>query len=142
MDLAQQYVPLAEQDPALWDSQMIDEAEALLLRTSALGFIGCYHIEGALQSALVYRPHTQVTPTGQRWCSYTTRCWRVAAGLLVDKIIGYLAMSREPHIRFAKHVLNHLLECSQPHAFARALGMLTGRIDSARYIFVHVVEMA
>ena len=29
------YVPLADQDPALWDSQMIDEAEAILLRAGA-----------------------------------------------------------------------------------------------------------
>ena len=49
------YVPLAEQDPALWDSQMIDEAEAILLRASALGSIGRYQLEGALQSAHVYR---------------------------------------------------------------------------------------
>jgi len=49
------YVPLAEQDPALWDSQMIDEAEALLRRASTLGSIGRYQLEGALQSAHVYR---------------------------------------------------------------------------------------
>jgi predicted RNA polymerase sigma factor len=52
------YVPLADQDPALWDSQMIDEAEALLRRASALGAIGRYQIEGALQSAHVYRCRT------------------------------------------------------------------------------------
>src|SRR5258706_3784932 len=50
-----EYVPLAEQDPALWDSQMIDEAEALLWRASTLGSIGRYQLEGALQSAHVYR---------------------------------------------------------------------------------------
>jgi len=53
-----EYVPLAEQDPALWDSQMIDEAEALLLRASALGAIGRYQLEGALQSAHVFRCRT------------------------------------------------------------------------------------
>src|SRR6266849_5085088 len=52
------YVPLAEQDPALWDSQMIDEAEALLRRASVLGSIGRYQLEGALQSAHVYRSRT------------------------------------------------------------------------------------
>jgi RNA polymerase sigma-70 factor, ECF subfamily len=52
------YVPLAEQDPTLWDSQMIDEAEALLLRASALGPIGRYQLEGALQSAHVHRRRT------------------------------------------------------------------------------------
>ncbi len=53
-----EYVPLAEQDPALWDSQMIDEAEVLLLRAGALGSIGRYQLEGALQSAHVYRRRT------------------------------------------------------------------------------------
>jgi RNA polymerase sigma-70 factor (ECF subfamily) len=52
------YVPLAEQDPALWDSQMIGVAEALLRRASALGSIGRYQLEGALQSAHVYRRRT------------------------------------------------------------------------------------
>ena len=53
-----EYVPLAAQDPALWDSHMIDEAEALLLRASALGTIGRYQLEGALQSAHVDRCRT------------------------------------------------------------------------------------
>jgi len=53
-----EYVPLAQQDPALWDSRMIVEAEALLRRASALGSIGRYQLEGALQSAHVYRCQT------------------------------------------------------------------------------------
>ncbi len=52
------YVPLADQDPALWNSQMIDEAEAFLLRANDLGSIGRYQLEGALQSAHVYRRRT------------------------------------------------------------------------------------
>jgi predicted RNA polymerase sigma factor len=53
-----EYVPLAQQDTALWDSRMIVEAEALLRRASAVGSIGRYQLEGALQSAHVYRCHT------------------------------------------------------------------------------------
>ena len=53
-----EYVPLAEQDPALWDSQMIEVAEALLRRASARGSIGRYQLEGALQSAHVHRRRT------------------------------------------------------------------------------------
>jgi predicted RNA polymerase sigma factor len=53
-----EYVPLAEQDPALWDSPMIDEAEALLLRASAAGAIGRYQLEGAVQSAHAHRRRT------------------------------------------------------------------------------------
>src|SRR5882757_2744113 len=49
------YVPLAEQDPATWDARMIDEAEALLVRASAIGRIGRYQLEGALQSAHMHR---------------------------------------------------------------------------------------
>ena len=53
-----EYVPLAEQDPALWDSQMIFEAETLLRRASEIASIGRYQLEAALQSAHVYRCRT------------------------------------------------------------------------------------
>jgi predicted RNA polymerase sigma factor len=53
-----EYVPLAEQDPALWDWQKIEEAERLLLRASTLGLIGRYQLEAALQSAHVARRRT------------------------------------------------------------------------------------
>ena len=53
-----EFVPLAEQDTGLWNSQMIDEAEALLRRASSLGSVGRYQLEGALQSAHVYRCRT------------------------------------------------------------------------------------
>jgi predicted RNA polymerase sigma factor len=52
------YVPLAEQDQALWDAAMIDEAEALLQRASGMNSIGRYQLEGALQSAHVDRCRT------------------------------------------------------------------------------------
>ena len=52
------YVPLAEQDPGLWDADMIAAAEALLHRAGALGAIGRYQLEGALQSAHVHRCRT------------------------------------------------------------------------------------
>jgi len=53
-----EYVPLAAQDQASWDSQMIAEAEALLLHASALGTLGRYQLEAALQSAHVHRIRT------------------------------------------------------------------------------------
>ncbi len=53
-----EYVTLAEQDTALWDSQMIDEAEGLLMSASAFESIGRYQLEGALQSAHVHRRRT------------------------------------------------------------------------------------
>lgn len=53
-----EYVPLAEQDLASWDWQKIGEAEALLRRAGALGSIGRYQLEAALQSAHVHRRRT------------------------------------------------------------------------------------
>lgn len=53
-----EYVPLAEQDQALWDWEMIGEAESLLRRAGAFGVIGRYQLEGALQSAHVHRCRT------------------------------------------------------------------------------------
>jgi RNA polymerase sigma-70 factor (ECF subfamily) len=50
-----EYVPLADQDTALWDWRMIVAAETLLRRASPLGSIGRYQLEAALQSAHVYR---------------------------------------------------------------------------------------
>src|SRR5882672_1347295 len=49
------YVPLAEQDPAAWDAQSIEEAEALLLRASGFGGLGRYQLEAAIQSAHAIR---------------------------------------------------------------------------------------
>ena len=52
------YVPLAEQDPDLWDAAMIDEAETLLIRAREQGAIGRFQLEGALQSAHAHRRRT------------------------------------------------------------------------------------
>ena len=59
-----EYVPLASQDPALWEWSMITEAESLIVRAGGLcvshqpSSIGRYQIEAALQSAHVYRCRT------------------------------------------------------------------------------------
>jgi RNA polymerase sigma-70 factor (ECF subfamily) len=53
-----EYVPLARQDPALWDVSMMREAEALLRRAGTMGSLGRYQLEAAVQSAHVYRCRT------------------------------------------------------------------------------------
>ena len=57
-DQGGEFVPLAQQDPALWNAQQIAEAEALLHRASTLGDIGRFQLEAALQSAHVHRCQT------------------------------------------------------------------------------------
>ena len=49
------YVPLADQDTALWDAALIEDAERLLFRASDKGVIGRYQLEAAIQSAHVVR---------------------------------------------------------------------------------------
>lgn len=55
-----EYIPFAGQDSGLWDWRMIEEAEALLRRSSALAAPGRYQLEAALQSAHVHRRHSGV----------------------------------------------------------------------------------
>ena len=50
-----EFIPLAEQEPALWDRRLIQEAESFLRRASAGGPTGRYQLEAALQSAHVAR---------------------------------------------------------------------------------------
>jgi len=45
------YMPLAEQDVALWNAALMNEAETLLLRASEMGVLGRYQLEAAVQSA-------------------------------------------------------------------------------------------
>jgi len=52
---AGEFVPLAAQDQALWDHAQIAEAEMLLRRASAMGHIGRFQLEAAVQSAHVDR---------------------------------------------------------------------------------------
>src|SRR6202020_530552 len=52
------YVPLDEQAVESWDATMIAQAEGLLLRASALGRIGRFQLEAAIQSAHVIRWRT------------------------------------------------------------------------------------
>ncbi|HXE22920.1 MAG TPA: DUF6596 domain-containing protein [Rhodoferax sp.] len=57
-DARGEYVPLALQDTAQWDSVMIGEAEALLRRASQLRAPGRYQLEAAVQSAHCARRST------------------------------------------------------------------------------------
>jgi RNA polymerase sigma-70 factor (ECF subfamily) len=95
-----EYVPLAEQDPALWDSQLIDTAESLLLRASTLGRIGRYQLEGALQSAHVYRRRTGVA----NWAA------------VVQLYDALLALSGSPVV-----AINRMLAIAELHGAAAAV---------------------
>jgi len=112
-NLRGEYVPLAEQDPALWDSRMIYEAEALLVRASGLGSIGRYQLEGALQSAHVYRRLTG----RDNWAS------------VVQLYDALLALSGSPVV-----AINRSLAIAEIHGAGAALDALQEVAADARLI--------
>ena len=69
------FVPLSEQDPALWDNGAIDEAERRLGEAASLGRPGRFQLEAAIQSAHCARRLTQATD------------WPAIAGLY-DALLG------------------------------------------------------
>ena len=85
---AGEFVPLAEQDPNAWDAALIEEAEAVLTRAGALGAIGRYQLEAALQSAHVDRIR------GGR------RNW----GAVVELYDGLMALSGSPVVAINRAV--------------------------------------
>jgi RNA polymerase sigma-70 factor (ECF subfamily) len=56
-----EYVPLADQDTALWSRPMIAEAERELAKAAALGSMGRYQLEAAIQSVHAQRAVTGTT---------------------------------------------------------------------------------
>jgi predicted RNA polymerase sigma factor len=85
-----EYAPLAEQDRALWDVQLIDEAEALLHRASAYGAIGRYQLEAALQSAHVHRCRSGQANWGQ-----VVQLYDALLGLVASPVV---AINRAPAV--------------------------------------------
>jgi predicted RNA polymerase sigma factor len=56
-----EYIPLEEQDPSRWDRTLIAEGEGYLRRAYALGQVGRFQLEAAIQSAHCARATTSVT---------------------------------------------------------------------------------
>lgn len=134
-----EYVPLAEQDPALWNRPMIGEAEALLLRASALGSIGRYQLEGALQSAHVYRCRT-----GRDNWSAVAELYDALLALSPSPVVAINRALAVAEIHGAGAALDDLREIAaderiaeyQPYWAARAeLLAKTGAHDEARHAY-------
>lgn len=105
------FVPLAEQDTARWDTSMIDEAETLLRRASRLGGIGRYQLEAALQSVHAERRRGGVV----NW---------TAALRLYDALF---ALTGSPVV-----AINRALACAELHGAEAALAELPDLAVDAR----------
>ena len=105
------YIPLAQQNPTQWDSALIDEAERLLHRASALHTIGRFQLEAAVQSAHVIRRFTGQTD------------WRAVA-----QLYGALAeLTRSPVVE-----INRAVAVAECEGAAKGLEILGGVADDPR----------
>jgi RNA polymerase sigma-70 factor (ECF subfamily) len=109
------YVPLSEQDPALWDTGAIDEAERLLQRASSLGRIGRFQLEAAVQSVHAARRTSSRTD----WAA------------ILELYDGLLALTHSPVVAVNRAVA--LGEASGPAAALAALDDLVEDPRMAAY---------
>jgi RNA polymerase sigma-70 factor, ECF subfamily len=132
------YVPLDQQDPALWDERMIDEAESLLRRACALGGMGRFQLEAAVQSAHVVRRRT-----GQADWAAIERLYEALEALTASPVVGInraIAMAQTQGPQAGLALLDRLASDTrlaeyQPYWAARA-GLLArvgaaGQADAA-----------
>ncbi len=140
-----EYVPLAEQDPQLWNASLIEEAEALLFRASRMGAIGRYQLEAAVQSAHVARRSTGRTD----WAAIE-RLYDALATIIDSPVVGInraiaVAEARGPAAGLA--ALDTLADDArlaeyQPYWAARA-GLLarSGETDAAAQAYDRAIGL-
>jgi RNA polymerase sigma-70 factor (ECF subfamily) len=139
------YVPLAEQDPGVWNAAMIEDAEALLFSASTMGATGRYQLEAAVQSAHAARRNTGRTD------------WKAIEGLY-DSLMAIadspvIAINRAVAVSEARGAAaglaaldrvadDPLLQQYQPYWAARA-GLLArcGRIDEATEAYQRAIGL-
>ena len=107
------YVPLSEQDPALWDAAAIDEAERLLQRANTYGRIGRFQLEAAAQSV-----HAARRTTG-----------RTDWGAIVELYDGLLALTHSPVV-----AVNRAVALGQTAGPAAGLAALDELARDARMV--------
>jgi RNA polymerase sigma-70 factor (ECF subfamily) len=106
-----EYVPLAEQNPKLWNTQLIEEAEALLFRASRMGAAGRYQLEAAVQSAHVVR-----RLTGQSDWAAIERLYDALAAIIDSPVVA----------------INRAIAIAQTRGPAAGLAALDALADDAR----------
>jgi predicted RNA polymerase sigma factor len=133
------FVPLTEQDMALWDHALIAEAETLLSAAGALGRIGRYQLEAAVQSAHVHRRRTGAANARQIVQLYDAIL--ALTGSPVAAINRALAVAEDAGAAAGLAALPDLaadarLATYQPYWAARAdLLARTGQRDEARHAY-------
>jgi predicted RNA polymerase sigma factor len=140
-----EYVPLAEQDSNVWNPEMLFEAESLLRRASAIGSIGRYQLEAALQSAHVYRCRT-----GRANWAEVLQLYDTLLALTGSPVVAINRALAVAELRGASEALDALQSVAndgrvtqyQPYWAARAeLLAKTGASDDARQAYEIAIGM-
>jgi RNA polymerase sigma-70 factor (ECF subfamily) len=138
------YVPLDEQDQALWDRTMIAAAEATLARAASFGAPGRFQLEAAIQSA-----HVNARMSGVDLREAIVRLYdRLIAvapstGAAIARAAAMLRAGREEEALSALDALPSALSAThQPYwaTRAHALGSL-GRLEDARAAFDRAIGL-
>ena len=143
-DAAGRYVPLDQQDVALWLRPMIDEAERILAEAARAGRLGRFQLEAAIQSAHADRAHTgrtdwegiallyegllRIAPTiGARvaHAAALAQARGSGAGLTaLDAIAPDVVTAYQPYWALRAHLLSGLGNAvAAAEAYARAIGL-------------------
>lgn len=139
-----EYVPLSEQDVALWSRPMIDEAERELTAAGQMKAPGRFQLEAAIQSvhahrvatgrtdweevALLYEALVRLAPTLGAFVGRAAALGNArgpAAGLAaLDAITPHPAVSYQPYWAVRAHLLAALGRTDEARdAYARAIGL-------------------
>jgi RNA polymerase sigma-70 factor (ECF subfamily) len=142
---AGEYVPLDEQAVETWDTDLIRQAEALLLRASAIDHPGRFQLEAAVQSAHVVRRRT-----GQSDWAAIVRLYDALAGLTGSPVVALnraVALTETEGATAGLAALDSLaddprLSDYQPYWAARA-GLLarTGAVKSAKTAYRRAIGL-
>ncbi|SDP42228.1 RNA polymerase sigma-70 factor, ECF subfamily [Phyllobacterium sp. YR620] len=146
-DAAGNYVPLVEQDTALWSQPMIEEAEQLLHSAARYRRVGRFQLEAAIQSvhaqrkrtgsidweeiALLYEGLIAQAPTIGAMVGRAAAIAEArgpALGLkLLESIPGTAVKSYQPYWAVAAHLLTSLRRGDEARsAYDRAIGLCDG----------------
>ncbi len=143
--LDQVFVPLLEQDIALWDLADIDAAEGLLHRAGRMGKMGRYQLEAAIQSVHAARRATGNTDW-QALCLLYQALYQVTASAVV-KLNWAAAIAESYSVAAGVAALPDAaefpeLERFQPYHAVRAdLLARLGKTDEALQAYAKAIEL-
>jgi predicted RNA polymerase sigma factor len=134
------FVPLDEQDPALWDAALIARGEALLHRAHGFGRPGRYQYEAAIQSAHCRRPVDW--PALRRLHRALLRVAPSLGGAVALAAVDAEVEGPDAGLQTLDAITDPALQRFQPawttraHLLARA-----GRLDEARSAYRRAIEL-